>query len=80
MNQIKKSSVPRSVKSWAMANILIEKDLVSDFFLWRYLHPNIKSMYRAASLYLLNKKIRFSVPEKFFKVNLDSLEEYWLKG
>lgn len=69
---------PRSLKSWVIANIIIDLDLFAEYKIWRIEHPSIKSNYRAGNLFLLNKKKRYHIVVNPIKgLNMDSLEDFY---
>lgn len=76
---MKKYRVPRSTKSWMLANIILQNDLFNDFKIYCYKHPKIKSQFRAANLFLLQRKLRYCPVEHPVSVNMDSLEDYYFK-
>lgn len=77
MRQIRQSKLNRDIKSWVCANIIIDQNLIDDFVAWRAMHPKIKSAYRAGSLFLFNRKIRYSFPKKTYDVNMDTLRDWY---
>ena len=74
----KSFGVPRSVKSWAVANTIIAYNLYEDFKIWTYYHPQIKSKYRQGFLFVKSKKLYGCLPDNYFthSVNMDSLDAY----
>lgn len=60
------------------ANILLFNGLVPEFQVYKYNHPKIKSDFRLANLFLLNKKLRWNVPDKVLDdVNMSNLFDYY---
>lgn len=68
----------RSIRSWALANIILQHDLFDEWRVYCYQHPKLKSAYRSANLFLLKKNLRYASvdPEKNVSVNMDSLCDY----
>lgn len=77
MRKVRQSKLTRDVKSWVCANIIIDQNLIDDFVAWRAMHPKVKSAYRAGSLFLLNRKIRYMIPKKSYDVNMDNLRDWY---
>ena len=74
---MKKVVTPRHLKSWHIANIILDKGLFDEFRVWCYNHPKVKSQYRAGNLFLLNKGLRYEHVSNPVSVNMDTLLDYW---
>lgn len=72
-----KYKVPRSIKSWVLANIILAYGLFDEWRVFCYNHPKLKSNYRSASLFLLHKKLRYAPVDNPIKVNMDSICDYY---
>lgn len=74
----KRFKISRKTRSWMYANIILANDLFNEFKVYKLNHPSIKSEFRLANLFLLNKKLRWNVPEIIIHgLNMDNLEEYY---
>lgn len=70
--------IPRSVRSWAVANIILDNGLFDEWRVYCYHHQKIKSKYRLANLFLLNKGLLYKHVEKPISgLNMDNIEEYY---
>lgn len=68
---------PRSLRSWACANIILDNGLFDEWRIWCYNHPKIKSMYRSGNLFLLHKGLLYKHVDNPVNVNMDSIEDYY---
>ena len=68
----------RSLRSWALANIILQYDLFDEWRIFCYKHPKLISPYRSANLFLLHKKLRYATidPCSTISVNMESLIDY----
>lgn len=72
--------VPRSLKSQVVASIILEKGLTEHFYVWRLLHPKIKSNYRAGNLFLIHRRLRYCTDiSTLYPCDMDNLREYFLR-
>lgn len=75
---MKRMKISRKTRSTMFANIILFNGLVPEFQAYRYSHPKIKSDFRLANLFLLNKKLRWCVPDKVIEdVNMSNMIDYY---
>ena len=72
-----RSQCPRHIKSWLYANIIINYDLFNEWRIFCYYHPKLKSKVRSASMFLNHKKMIYAGFDKFYEVNMDTLEDFY---
>ena len=74
----KRFKISRIIRSKMFANIILANGLFNEWKVYKYNHSKIKSDYRLANLFLLNKKLRWSIPDKFIEgLTMDNLEAYY---
>lgn len=72
------TKVNRKTRSWVCANIILAYDLFNEWRIFCWNHPKVKSKYRSANLFLLNKKLRYAmVDEPISGIDMDNLEDYY---
>lgn len=70
--------ISRIIRSKLYANIILANGLFDDWKVYKYNHQKIKSDFRLANLFLLNKKLRWSIPDKVIDgLNMNNLEDYY---
>lgn len=72
--------VSRKFRSIALANIIVCNNLFDEWRIYCYKHPKIKSLYRLANLFLMNKGLHmiYATPEKLdFSLNCSNLLEVY---
>lgn len=70
--------IPRFLRSWMYANILLDLNLVDEWRVYAMTHPKIKSKVRSANLFLLKRKLRGYIPKKTFKgVTMNNLLDFY---
>lgn len=72
--------VSRKFRSTALANIILQYGLFDEWKVYSYRHPKVKSKYRLANLFLMNKKMLYADLDfsKFDKdLNMSNLEDFW---
>lgn len=75
---MKRFKVSRKVRSWACANIILDKGLFDDWKIFCYNHPKIKSKYRSANLFLSHRKLLYHIVDiPISGLNMDNLEDYY---
>ena len=69
-----KRMLNRHYRSIAVANIIVEYNLFNEWRVYCYNHPKIKSHYRLANLFLLNKKMLYKPVDKIdWSLNMSNL-------
>lgn len=69
-----KRMLNRHYRSIAVANIIVEYNLFNEWRVYCYNHPKIKSHYRLANLFLLNKKMLYKPVDKIdWSLNMNNL-------
>lgn len=75
---MRRMKISRKIRSQACANIILDCGLMDEFIVYRYNHPKIKSLYRLANLFLLNKKKRYLVPSRIIDgLDMSNLFDYY---
>ena len=74
-----RSQYPRHLKSWRYANIILNYDLFNEWRMFCYKHPKIKSKVRSAAMFLNHKKMIYVGFDKFYSVNMDTLEDFYFE-
>lgn len=73
-----KRMLNRKIRSWAVANIILDNGLFDEWKIYCYSHPKVKSKYRLANLFLLNKGLLYKhVENPISGLNMDTIEDYY---
>lgn len=71
-----KRMISRKYRSILVANIIVEYNLFDEWRVYSYNHPKIKSPYRLANLFLLNKRMLYKPVDKIdWTLNMSNLLE-----
>ena len=66
----------RKQRSIILANLIIKNNLFDEWRVYSYRHPKIKSAYRLANLFMLNKKLLYRTCDNpDMSLNCDNLFE-----
>lgn len=70
----------RKQRSIILANLIVEHNLFDEWRVYSYQHPKIKSKYRLANLFMLNKKLLYKTCENLdMSLNCDNLLDFYFE-